>query len=54
MESKVSSRCDGVVQLEVIRHEKGGASVVGTCQQCGATYDEAAVLKLKGPGPVGG
>jgi uncharacterized Zn finger protein len=54
LEPKVCSRCGGAVELEVVRHEKGGTSVVGTCRSCGATYDEAAVLKLAGPGPVGG
>jgi hypothetical protein len=54
VEPKVCSRCGGVVELEVMRQEKGGTAIVGTCRGCGARYDEAEVLKLKGPGPVGG
>jgi hypothetical protein len=54
MEPKVCSRCGGVVETETVRHEKGGTSIVGTCRQCGATFDEAAIFKLKGPSPIGG
>jgi hypothetical protein len=54
MESKICDRCGGRVDVEVIRHEKGGTSVVGVCRNCGVTFDEAAVLRLKGPSPVGG
>lgn len=54
MEPKVCSRCGGVVEIEVVRHDKGGTSVIGTCRGCGASFDEAEVFKLAGPGPVGG
>lgn len=54
MEPKICPRCGGAVELEVVRHEKGGTSVIGTCRGCGASFDEAAVLKLEGPPPVGG
>src|SRR5262245_21879760 len=55
---KVCSRCGGRVAVEVIRHEREGVCfasfVVGTCRECGKTFNEAEVLALKGPGPVGG
>jgi uncharacterized Zn finger protein len=54
MEPKVCSRCGGTVEVEIVRHEKGGTSVVGTCRKCGATFDEASIFKLAGPSPVGG
>jgi hypothetical protein len=54
MEPKRCSRCGGLVNVETIRHEKGGTSVIGTCRGCGATFDEGDVLKLTTPAPVGG
>jgi hypothetical protein len=56
--TKVCSRCGGEVVVDVVRERKGNNTftsfVVGTCQSCGATFNEAEVLKLAGPGPVGG
>ena len=54
MDAKVCPRCGGVVEIDIVRHEKGGTSLVGTCRSCGSTFDEGALFKLKGPGPVGG
>jgi hypothetical protein len=46
------------VEVQIVREEKADKTFVsfatGTCSSCGATYDEAELLKLEGPGPVGG
>ena len=52
--TKVCSRCGGSVETGLVRHEKGGTSIAGTCRTCGATFDEAQLLGLAGPGPVAG
>jgi hypothetical protein len=56
--TKVCARCGGAVDVEVVRERKPdntfNSFAVGTCRSCGATYTEAEVLKLAGPGPVGG
>jgi rRNA maturation endonuclease Nob1 len=56
--TKVCSRCGGQVNVDVVREKKPNGTftsyAVGTCQSCGATFTEAEVMKLPGPGPVGG
>jgi hypothetical protein len=46
------------VDVQIVREEKADKTFVsyatGTCRTCGATYGEAELLKLEGPGPVGG
>jgi hypothetical protein len=55
--TKVCSRCGGAVDVEVVREQRPNGTytsyVVGACRSCGATFHEAEVLKLAGPGPVG-
>jgi hypothetical protein len=52
--TKQCPRCDGPVDMTVVRDEKGGTSAVGKCRDCGTEFTEAELLKLAGPGPVGG
>ena len=56
--TKVCPRCRGEVVVNVIREEKPDRTytsyATGVCRGCGATFDEAEVLKLEGTGPVGG
>jgi hypothetical protein len=55
---KICSRCGGTVEMKIVRDPApdgtSSTRAVGTCQSCGATFDEEALLKLEGPGPVGG
>ena len=56
--TKTCARCGGDVDVAVSRHQRPDGTYVsyaeGVCRSCGARYDEAALLTLKGPGPVGG
>jgi C4-type Zn-finger protein len=57
-DSKVCSRCGGQVDVAVERHQRPDGTFVsyaeGVCRSCGTKYDEASLLALEGPGPVGG
>jgi hypothetical protein len=52
--TKRCPRCNGLIDMSVVRHEKGGTSAVGKCRDCGTEYTEAELLRIPGPGPVGG
>ncbi len=56
--TKICSRCRGTVDVDIVRQEKPDRTFVsyatGTCRACGATFNEAELLTLEGPGPVGG
>lgn len=55
---KVCSRCGGVVHVTITRRQRPGGVFVsyaeGVCQSCGHRFDEAEILALEGPSPVGG
>jgi RecJ-like exonuclease len=52
---KTCAQCGGVVAVTIVRDAKGGTAAVGDCRRCGAHYDEAELLELRGgPGPIGG
>jgi hypothetical protein len=57
-DSKVCGRCRGVVDVVITRKERPDGTFIsyaeGLCRSCGHRYDEADLLKLEGPGPVGG
>ena len=56
--TKVCPHCGGVVIVDVVKEEKAPGTftsyATGRCRGCGATFDEAELLKLEGTGPVGG
>jgi Fe-S cluster biogenesis protein NfuA len=55
---KTCARCGGTVEVAIVEHQRPDGTVTtsaeGRCQGCGLTFDEEALLKLEGPGPVGG
>jgi hypothetical protein len=55
---KICSQCGGAVHGGITRRQRDDGTFVsyaeGVCQSCGRQFDEAELLTLEGPGPVGG